>query len=113
MIINNVELQNLDIFDVEVAEKYEKVLEKVIKEAKATEGVKTSEVIRIQCMIVFECFDELFGQGTAKKIFGEKMNLINCLRAFQELVENVNGQKEEVNKITSKYSSNRAQRRSK
>jgi hypothetical protein len=113
MIINNVELQNLDIFDADIAEKYENMLEKVVKEAKATEELKTSEAIRKQCSLVFECFNYLFGEGTDKKVFGEKANLIICLKAFEELVESVNEQKQEVEKITSKYSPSRAQRRAK
>ena len=55
----------------------------------------------------------MFGEGTDKKIFGDKVNLLTCLKAFEELVEQVNAQKGEVEKIASKYSPNRAQRRKK
>lgn len=111
MIINKVELPDLDIFEADVAEKYEKALENVKIEAKKTEGLKTSAVIRKQCNIIFDCFNILFGPGTDRKIFGDKVNLLICMRAFEELVEQVNSQKEEIDKIVNKYSPNRAARR--
>ncbi|MBU3107139.1 DUF6673 family protein [Clostridium gasigenes] len=113
MKINNIELENIDIFDADTAEKYENVLDKVVNYSKKLEGLKTSSVIRSQCEAVFEVFNELFGEGTDKKVFGEKVNLKICLSSFAELVEQINSQKGEVDKIVSKYSPNRANRRTK
>ncbi len=113
MIINGVEIGNLDIFDAAVAEKYEKTLEKVNESQKGLEGLKTSVIIRKQCETVFFVFDELFGEGTSKKIFGDSFNLITCLNAFETLVEEIKNKNKEINKISSKYSQNRAQRRKK
>jgi transcription termination factor NusB len=112
MIINGVELEDLDIYDVEVAEKYEKVLENINKPQKV-EGLKTSAVIRKQCEAIFNVFNELFGEGTDKKVFGDRVNLKICLEAFASLVDQINSQKEELDNIVSKYSPNRAQRRAK
>jgi hypothetical protein len=111
--INNVELQDVDIFDADTAEKYEIVLDKVVNSSKKLEGLKTSAVIRIQCESVFEVFNELFGEGTDKKVFGDKVNLKTCLFAFEELVTHINEQKGEVEKIAAKYSPNRLQKRTK
>lgn len=113
MKINGVELEDLDIFEADIAEKYEQTLNEVVKKAKSAEGLKTSEAIRKQCEAVFDAFDSLFGEGTSKNVFGERVNLIICMKAFEELVEQINAKKEEIDKITSKYSSNRVQRRSK
>lgn len=110
MIINGVELEDLDIYDVEVAEKYEKVLENINKPQKV-EGLKTSAVIRKQCEAIFNVFNELFGEGTDKKVFGDRVNLKICLEAFASLVDQINSQKEELDNIVSKYSPNRAKRR--
>ena len=112
MIINGVELEDLDIYDVEVAEKYEKVLENINKPQKV-EGLKTSTVIRKQCESIFNVFNELFGEGTDKKVFGDRVNLKICLEAFASLVDQINSQKEGLDGIVSKYSPNRAQRRAK
>lgn len=113
MVINGVELEDLDIFDADVAEKYENALEEVAKGSKETDGLKTSDVIRKQCNLVFECFNSLFGEGTDKRVFGGKFNLMACLKAFEELIEHANEQKKELDKLAGKYSQNRIQRRSK
>lgn len=113
MKINGVELQDIDILDLEVAEKWEDVLERVEGVAKSIEGVKISETIRIQCNAVFEVFNTLFGEGTDRKVFGDRVNLMMCLKAFEELVTQVNSQSAEVEKMASKYSPNRVQRRNK
>lgn len=113
MKINGVELEDLDIFDADVAEKYEKVLNETIVKFKDVKGTLTSEIIREQCNIVFEIFNNLCGPGTDKKVFGEKVNLLTCMKAFEELVEHCNSQKSSMEKMFNKYSPNRAQRRSK
>ena len=119
MKINNVELEDIDIFDADVAEKYEEALGKVEKEAKKIQNAEEpkklslSDSIRKQCASVFDCFNTLFGEGTDKKIFGNKTNLMVCLKAFEELVVNVDEQKKELDKMTDKYSPNRLQRRTK
>lgn len=113
MKINNVELQDIDILDLEVAEKYEKALEKVEGIAKAIEDMKLSESIKIQCNAIFDVFNTLFGEGTDKKVFGGKVNLLTCLKAFEELVTQMSTKNAEVEKMASKYSPNRVQRRNK
>lgn len=110
--INNVELE-LDIFDAETAELYENELDRIENEGKAPAGAKMSETIRVQCNAVFDFFDNMFGEGTAVDVFGERSNLMECLRAFELVVEHVGQQTEEAKKITDKYSPNRAQRRMK
>lgn len=113
MKINDVELEDLDIYDAEVAEKYEKQLDKIEKLTTKVEGLGLSEGIRYQCNLIFDIFNELFGEGTDKKVFGEKVNLKICLNAFAELIEQTNEQKKEIRKLSNKYSPNRAQRRDK
>lgn len=113
MIINGVELENLDVFDVEIAEKYENALEKAKNVENEIKGLKISAAIRKQCETVFGIFNELFGEGTDRRVFGDKVNLITCLKAFDELVTEVETQSKEIEKITNKYSPNRLNRRNK
>ena len=113
MKINNVELQDIDILDLEVAEKYEKALKEIEGIAKKIEGMGLVESIRTQCNAIFEVFNTMFGEGTDKKIFGDKVNLLTCLKAFEELVTHMSAKNAEVEKIASKYSPNRANRRNK
>ena len=114
MVINNVELEDLDIFDLDVFEKFQNELEKVKNGAEEAAKIpKVSDAMRQQCKLVFECFNNLFGEGTDKKVFGNKVNLLTCLKAFEELVQKINEQKGEVEKLVNKYSPNRVQRRAK
>jgi len=113
MKINNIELKDIDILDLEAAEKWEDALERVEGVAKTMEGMKVSESIRTQCNAIFDVFNTLFGEGTDKKVFGDRVNLMMCLKAFEELVLYINEQKTEVEKMASKYSPNRVQRRNK
>lgn len=110
--INGIELE-LDIFDAETAEIYEDALDEVKNQATVKDGAKMSDMIRTQCNAVFNFFDEVFGEGTSKEVFGEKTNLMECLRAFEIVIEYVSNQTEEAKKMTDKYSPNRAQRRAK
>lgn len=113
MIINGVELEDLDIYDVEVAEKYEKALETVHLSSNKDNSKSLSEGIKFQCNLIFDFFNTVFGEGTDKKIFGNKVNLMTCIKAFEEIVLKVNEQKKEIEKLSNKYSPNRAARRSK
>lgn len=113
MIINNVELEDLDILDLEVAEKYEKALESIEGIGEKAKDMKVTDSIRLQCNAIFNIFNTLFGEGTDKKIFGEKVNLLVCLKAFEELILQANTKNNEVEKLYNKYAPNRAQRRTK
>lgn len=109
MKILNVEIGELDIFDLEVAEQYEKGLAEIQNKDYNLETL--SEIIKAQCTDVMNLFNKLFGEGTDKKIFGNKTNLKLCLQAFEELVENVNKQGEELsNSVVNKYSNARTKR---
>lgn len=112
MIINGITLEDLDIFDIEVAEKCERALDKVKEVSNIKDDLKGSQVIKRQCIAINECFNELFGEGTDKKVFGGKMNIITSLKAFEELILAVKEKSVELEKISSKYSPNRAKRRS-
>lgn len=113
MIINGVELQDIDIYDLEVAEKYDKELHAVSEVGANLVGLSTPEIIRVQCTAIFKFFNELFGEGTDKKIFGDKVNLVTCLKALDEFITQVRDQKEQIEEISNKYSPNRATRRNK
>ena len=113
MIINGVELENIDMLDLEVVEKYEKALKSVEGISEIVQGMTIAESIRTQCNAIFDVFNTLFGEGTDKKVFGDKVNLLTCLKAFEELVIQLNETNKEVEKLANKYSPNRATRRSK
>lgn len=111
--VNGIELEDLDIYDLEVSEKVDKELKKVDEVAKTLEGLAMPDIIRTQCNAIFDLFNNLFGEGTDKKIFGDKVNLVTCLKALDEFVTQVRNQKERIEEIANKYSPNRAVRRKK
>ena len=55
----------------------------------------------------------MFGEGADKKVFGNKVNLMTCMKSFEEVVLKINEQKKEIERLSNKYSPNRAARRSK
>lgn len=92
MVINNVNLPDIDVADALVMERYEHAHDNVAKAMNdlQPEGKRQSELIRAQCTAVFNFFDEVFGDGTAKNIFGETVNLTTCLNAYEDVIKAVN-----------------------
>lgn len=113
MLINGVELEDIDIYDLEVAEKYDKALERIKSLEENNKNVSMVEMIKINCNAIFDVFNLMFGAGTDKKVFGDRANLLICMTAFEELASQMNDKKAEMEKITNKYSPNRANRRTK
>lgn len=113
MLINGVELEDIDVYDLEVAEKYDKSLERIKSIEENNKNVSMVEMIKINCNAIFDVFNLMFGEGTDKKVFGDRVNLLICMTAFEELVSQMNDKKAEMEKITNKYTPNRANRRSK
>ncbi len=118
--VNGKEL-DYDIFDADKADAFENALNLVAQKMadleKESEGMTYAQVIRIQCEAVADCFDNLFGEGTAVKIFNGTVNLKIAMKAFEDLVMGVNKKKSEIEemarKTRTKFSGNRAQRRAK
>lgn len=111
MIINGVEIEDLNVLDAKVAENFEKVSLEMQNINEKVEGMSLSESIRTQCNIIFRVFNNLFGEGTDKKIFGDEVNLLICVKAFDELITQINDKNSDAKKITTKYSPSRAARK--
>lgn len=113
MIINNVELPDIDVSDALVMENYEAAHDKVAEKMNNLDvnGKRRSELIRIQCEAVFEFFEDVFGEGTAKKVFGESVNLTACLNAYEAVVVEVNNLEKKVAGHYKAKFGNRQQRR--
>ena len=111
--INDVELE-LDLMDGDTAEKYENAIDKLNSKAQEKHEKETlSQSIKRQCNLVFDFFNEVFGEGTDKKLFGNKTNLRECTEAFKQVIDYTEEQHKELEKDLLKYSPNRATRRSK
>ncbi len=73
MKINGVELKDLDILDLEIAEKFEKTIKGVEGIAEKVKDMTIAESIRTQCTAIFKVFNDLFGEDTDKKYLGIKL----------------------------------------
>lgn len=113
MIVNGVNLPDPDVGDLEFLEKYEEQNDIIAKKsAEIDKNARRSEAVRIQCTLIFEFFDAVFGEGTARKIFGEKVNLKTCIDAYEETVKGVNALDAQLaGYFRNKHAGNRQQRR--
>lgn len=85
---------DFDIFDADTADAYEEAVKNA--QAAASEkkvGESLGDTIRRQCQAVYDFFDDLFGDGFHKDLFGEKDNLMECIRTFREFNDKVADQK--------------------
>jgi len=92
MIINGVEIPDIDVCDYSAMEQYEAAHDVVLEKSNKAKEVceRRSELIKYQCEIVFEFLDTVFGEGTAKKVFGDCCNLRTALAVYEEVTLAVN-----------------------
>ena len=112
MKIFETEVADLDTLDPDVLEHIEAAKDRVIKAVeKAPKMEKQSEAVRVQCQAVADFIDELFGEGTAYKVFSGRTNLLLCMQAFDQVIQgidaNASRQYEEMQTIMAKYSPRR------
>lgn len=109
--INGVDLE-FDLFDVDFAEKYQNAMDIVQKKEKNfKDNGDLAKTIRFECNLIFEFFNNLFGEGTDKKIFGEKTNIRECQKAFKDVIEYSYKQAQELADDMADFSVERAERK--
>ena len=110
--IKGVEFE-FDFYDADEMERVEAALEKVQNQTQVAElmGLTQSQVIRKQCGIIFNFFDEVFGEGAHQRIFKGKCNLVDALNSFDDFIKAKESSVSEIKAIRDKYNPNRAQRR--
>ena len=105
LIINNVKLEG-DLMDADFMEKFETAMVKMrdsALEAKRQSFPTAAANYRAQCEVVNTCFDEIFGAGTAVKLFGGKMNVMDHLKAIEKVSEWAAGERKVLNDLTNRY----------
>jgi hypothetical protein len=115
--INNVDLE-LDLDDLNVAEKVKTSVEAVKDKAAAAQKDGVTDYVeagRKVCAYTEECFDNIFGDGTSKKLFGGRAKFQEHIDAFAQLADATYRQLTELNNhfasLPEKYNPNRAARR--
>lgn len=87
MKINGIELE-FYYMESETNKRFERATKSVSKKANDVENIKKlSEKIDVLCYAVKECFDMIFGVGTGVEVCGKENNLIKCMHALNELME--------------------------
>lgn len=106
IIINGVTLQG-DFMDADFVEPYEMATRKMQETAAANIGKAYASIAdgyREQCRTVDEYFDDVFGPGTAAKVFqGSEHNVMVHLKAVEQLTDWAQGEKKKFNDFTNKY----------
>lgn len=112
--INGIELK-LDIHDVDTMEHYEDAFNKMGEAEKSLPVTgKASARVRAYCQIFRNLFDDIFGEGTSQKIFGDVNNSTTMLEVYEDFLKfiaNQQKQTDEINNRIMQFSPNRAQRR--
>ena len=114
--INGISLP-LDLEDADVMERYENAFEAMAAaEKKIPKDGKRSAVYRAYCMLYRNLFDQLFGEGTANKIFANQpMSAAVYEEAYDSFLTFAKTQttaaNERRNALLNKYQPNRAQKR--
>ena len=112
MKIRNIEF-DFDFLDADDMERFEKEAQKVKEESenKEKEEMLYSELLRAECKIIDNFFNNVFGEGASKKIFKGKNNLKEHINAFEDIVNEKIAQQRELNNTFERYQPNREQRR--
>lgn len=114
---NNIELE-IDMEDVEFLERYEQAFKKLEeREKKLTKTGDRISIVRDYCLLFYQVFDDIFGKGTAEKLFNGKMNARVCEECYDSFIleckKSVRDANNRRNAMVNKYKPNRAQRRAK
>lgn len=95
---NDVPLE-IDFGDVEFQKKYEAAFEKVAgREKELMKAGKISEISEGYCEMFFTLFDDLFGNGTSKKLFGDKKNIVTVNECYDSFLTFAVKEVERINK---------------
>lgn len=101
----------LNLLDADTVEKFDTLTAKIgrdIQEPTQYNGLSNADGMRLQCRLVDEYLDNLFGAGTAEKVFGDnKSDLGLRLDAFANCVNVSRDVDSEIAGIASKYGFNR------
>lgn len=110
---NDIELE-FDLGDIDSQKRYEEALDKMDEaEKKLPKTGKRSEISEAYCNMFFNLFDDLFGDGTGKRLLGENRNVRIAEECYFSFVEFVRAQADEMNRTRAKAIGNKQERRRK
>ncbi len=112
--VNNV-LLNFDITAPEDLLRYNSALVKMQNAKQTTfdtaqgesDVLKYAEFLKVQCKVVTDFIDEVFGDGTCNELLCEKVSLSQLMDVCNEISLAIKGQTQSVQKKLAKYEPNR------
>lgn len=103
-----------DFNDVDQYEVYERENQAVIDKVTDKEqyrAISNAEGYRLQCRAIDTFFDNVFGAGTAQKVFKGKRNIKEHIEAFGIVSMEAANSADALNKLAGTYAPTRAERR--
>ena len=83
--------QQIDLSDVDFVLRYEQAITDYEEGIKGlNREVAPSAQLEQVCQLFFAMFDKLFGEKSAKKMFGETKSVALCTKAFTQLLRSMN-----------------------
>ncbi len=83
--------QQIDLSDVDFVLRYEQAITDYEEGVKGlNREVAPSAQLEQVCQLFFSMFDKLFGEESAKKMFGETKSVALCTKAFTQLLRAMN-----------------------
>ena len=115
--INEVELE-IDMEDADFQDKYQTAFDKMAEtEKKLVKAGRAADITRAYCHMYFDLFDDIFGDGTADKIFNGKCKTSVCEEVYMQFIGECSRQVSAMMKhrdaFVKKFTPNRAARRDK
>jgi hypothetical protein len=112
MKIKGIEVE-FNFLDADDIERFEKEAEKVKHECeeKGKQKMSLAECIREECKIINNFFDNVFEKGISQKLFGNKNNLEEHIKIFEDVIKQKIEQQKDLQATFERYQPNRQERR--
>lgn len=108
---------DFNFLDADDIERFEREAENVKRECeekceeKCKQKMSLAEAIREECKVINNFFDNVFGVGISQKLFGNKNNLEEHIKVFEEVIKEKIEQQKRLQATFDRYQPNREQRR--
>lgn len=113
--INGVEVE-YDTFDLDNMERLDKAVKQVQEDvndlqARRVDGEDAMKLLREQANVFLDFFDDVLGDGSARKIFGDRVNILKIANGYSEFTGAIASQQSNLAKTVGQPNSNREHRR--
>lgn len=96
---------NFDFLDADDVERLENATKKVAEKSEEYKGkeLSMSEDIKLECKIINDFFDEVFGEGISEKLFNGKNNLKEHIKVFEDIIDEKIKYANDLNSMYERY----------